>query len=187
MIHRISRTFSSIFLLLILLPLTQTGVLASGQFPGNQVDVVHKDFVERVCRVRSVHDGDSMRVECPGAQKSLRVRLDKIDAPELDQAHGIKSRNALRSMCPAQSSVRIHDFGADTYGRRLGRVFCKDKDVNAEMVRTGAAWVYKHHAKDDTQLNQLQSRAQSKKLGLWAGPKKPIAPWTFRYQQRNKN
>ncbi len=112
-------------------------------------------------------------------------RLDGIDAPEIDQTYGIKSRDFLRSMCPIGKKAVVHDLGADTYDRRLGRVFCNDIDVNAAMVESGSAWVYDYHATDKS-LNSLQSSARSKKRGLWAAGNKPVPPWDFRYQQRRQ-
>lgn len=140
----------------------------------------------RHCRVTSVHDGDSMRVRCPGFKDTLRIRLDQIDAPELDQAHGTRSRDRLRAMCPKGKPAVVHDLGADTYDRRLGRVFCNDVDVNAAMVKEGAAWVYDYHASDKS-LHRLQDDARARKKGLWAGPKQPVAPWDFRHRQRRES
>lgn len=140
----------------------------------------------RHCRVTSIHDGDSMRVRCPGFRDTLRIRLDQIDAPELDQAYGTRSRDVLRSMCPKGGQAVVHDLGADTYNRRLGRVFCNDIDVNAAMVKAGAAWVYNYHASDKS-LYSLQDEARSRKRGLWAGSGEPVAPWDFRYRQQRQN
>lgn len=154
--------------------------------PGTKATADAKAIV-RHCRVTSVHDGDSMRVRCPGFKDTLRIRMDQIDAPELDQPHGIRSRDYLRSLCPKGEQAVVHDLGADTYNRRLGRVLCKDVDVNAAMVKAGAAWVYDYHVSDDNSLYPLQDEAQAQKRGLWAGPKKPVAPWDFRYQQRQQD
>lgn len=126
-----------------------------------------------------------MRVRCPGFKNTLRIRLDQIDAPEIGQAYGTKSRDFLRSMCPIGKKAVVHDLGADTYDRRLGRVFCNDVDVNAAMIESGSAWVYDYHATDKS-LNSLQNSARSEKRGLWAARNKPVPPWDFRYQQRRQ-
>lgn len=138
--------------------------------------------VIRTCRVSSIHDGDSMRARCPGFKDTLRIRLEQIDAPELDQAYGVASRDYLRELCPRGQQVIIHDMGLDIYNRHLGRVYCQGVDVNAAMVRAGAAWVYDHYA-DDPELYRLQTEARTKRRGLWAR-RDPVAPWTFRYRQR---
>ena len=36
----------------------------------------------------------------------------------------------------------------DRYQRNVGRIYVGDLDVSAEMVRLGAAWVYRKYAKD---------------------------------------
>lgn len=173
-----------------------SATLALGQIPpdvfdtassatGSQSGSAAKTTV-RHCRVTSVHDGDSMRVRCPGFRDTLRIRLDQIDAPELDQAYGTRSRDVLRSMCPKGGQAVVHELGKDTYNRVLGRVFCNDIDVNAAMVKAGAAWVYDYHDPDKS-LYPLQDEARSRKRGLWAGSGKPVAPWDFRHRQRQNS
>lgn len=140
---------------------------------------------EMQCTVNSVHDGDSMRVLCPAERGSLRVRMEQIDAPELEQAHGLRSRDHLRKLCRVGSTVIIRTQGSDQYGRLLGDVYCDGKSVNQEMVAAGAAWVYNKYVKDRT-LYQAQDAAKREKRGLWAG-KQPQAPWQWRYEQRQRN
>lgn len=137
---------------------------------------------EMQCTVNSVHDGDSMRVLCPGERGSLRVRMEQIDAPELEQAHGRKSRDYLRQLCSVGSTVIIQTQGTDQYGRILGDVYCDGKNVNREMVAAGAAWVYNRYVKD-RDLYDAQDQAKKQRRGLWAG-KNPQAPWQWRYDQR---
>lgn len=158
--------------------------LAMARYPTESAAPAN-EVVIRQCKVTSVHDGDSMRVRCPGFKKTIPIRLDQIDAPELDQAYGVASRDYLRSLCRVGSQAVVHDLGRDTYNRHLGRVYCGSVDVSAAMVKTGSAWVYDYYATDQ-QLYLYQDSARSEKRGLWAGPKKPTAPWTFRRQQRQR-
>lgn len=158
-------------------------MLALGRLPSNHDSAAMAGAEVRTCKVTSIHDGDSMRVRCPGYNDTLRIRLDQIDAPELDQDHGKKSRDHLRSLCPIGKTAIVHDLGRDNYNRRLGRLFCNDVDVNAAMIESGSAWVYDYHATDKN-LSSLQDKARSAKRGLWSARKKPVPPWDFRYQQR---
>lgn len=137
------------------------------------------------CEVRSVHDGDSMRVKCPGERQTLRVRMNQIDAPELDQAFGKQARDQLRTLCPVGAEAVIRRAGKDQYDRLLGNVYCGGKSVNEEMVASGSAWVYDRHVQDRG-LYRLQNRARSNRAGLWAG-KNPQAPWRWRYEQRQRD
>lgn len=135
------------------------------------------------CTVRSVHDGDSLRVQCPGELQTIAVRMRQIDAPELDQDHGTRARDHLRKLCPIGTKVLIHTEGHDQYDRLLGDLQCQGKNVNEEMVSSGSAWVYNRHV-EDRDLYQLQDEAREQKRGLWAGHE-PVKPWTWRYEQRN--
>lgn len=187
LIRRVSRSFGAVLLLLLLLPVAQADVmmLAMGQFPDTQQTMPASGATVRTCKVTSVHDGDSMRVRCPGFQKTLPIRLDQIDAPELDQAYGIASRDHLRSICPVGKDVIVHDLGPDKYKRRLGRVFCNGVDANAAMIESGSAWVYDYYVTERS-LYSLQNSAKAEKRGLWASPKPPVKPWDFRKQNRKK-
>src|SRR5699024_4470632 len=145
----------------------------------------NQKVVTRTCRITSVHDGDSMRARCPGFRKTLRIRLEQIDAPEIGQAHGTQARDYLRSLCEPGSLTVIKDKGRDVYHRVLGRVFCNDTDANAAMVEAGMAWVYDYYA-DDPNLYRLQKAAQEDKKGLWGAAIFPQKPWDFRRRQRNQ-
>lgn len=138
---------------------------------------------EMQCTVNSVHDGDSMRVLCPGERGTLRVRMQQIDAPELEQAYGLHARN-LRRLCPVGTTAIIHTQGKDQYDRLLGDVYCDGKNVNQEMVTAGAAWLYDRYV-EDKGLYRFQDEAKADRRGLWGG-KNPQKPWQWRYEQRNR-
>lgn len=134
------------------------------------------------CTVHSVHDGDSMRVRCPGERGTIALRMEQIDAPELQQAYGTRARDRLRELCPVGTPVTIQASGRDQYGRLLGNASCDGHSVNEEMIRAGAAWVYNRYVTDRS-LYALQDEARAARRGLWAG-RNPEAPWRWRYQQR---
>lgn len=140
---------------------------------------------ELQCTITSVHDGDSMRVRCPGDRRTTPVRMEQIDAPELEQAHGTRSRDYLRKLCRVGATATIHTRGRDQYGRLLGNVYCDGKSVNEEMVASGSAWIYDRHV-EDRSLYRLQDKARAAKRGLWSG-RNPQAPWRWRYEQRTRN
>lgn len=86
--------------------------------------------------------------------------------------------------------MRVRNEGLDKYQRTLGRVFVRqpwwrtDPDVNAELVRQGAAWVYRQYSRDASLLT-LETQAQTEKRGLW-GLAEPIAPWDWRKGQKGQ-
>ncbi|MCP4175213.1 MAG: hypothetical protein GY758_31070 [Fuerstiella sp.] len=53
----------------------------------------------------------------------------------------------------------------------MGRLF-----INRELVRRGLAWHYQEYS-DDKRLADDENHARLKKLGLWGGSHKLIAPW----------
>src|SRR5690606_20633433 len=60
------------------------------------------------------------------------------------------------------------------------RVHAGQVDVNAEMVRQGAAWVYRQYNRDKSLLS-LEAEARQAKRGLWALPEaERVAPWEWR-------
>lgn len=159
-----------------ILALLLLAAAAWAAIPAAQADALH-------CTVRSVHDGDSMRVQCPGERRTTAIRMHQVDAPELDQAYGRQARDRLRRLCPAGTTAVIHTQGRDQYGRLLGDVDCGGKSVNEEMIASGSAWIYDRYVKD-RELYRLQDRARAAGRGLWAD-RNPQAPWRWRYEQRN--
>jgi len=133
-------------------------------------------------RVVSVHDGDTLTVLVEARQ--MKVRLAEIDAPELGQPFGSRSRQSLSELCfgkPAALDVR----GRDRYQRAIARVTCAGTDANAEQVHRGYAWTYARYARADSPLHLLQSEARSAQRGLWADAA-PVPPWDWRRQGRGR-
>ncbi len=129
-------------------------------------------------RVVKVVDGDTLRARSGGEE--LRVRLREIDTPERGQPYAEESRAALASLV-AGRAVRLETRGADDYGRLLARVFVGELDVNAELVRRGAAWVFRRYS-DDPELLALEREARAEKRGLWALPESErVPPWEWRH------
>lgn len=92
-------------MLSIALLLSATNLYAASSFSTNKVRVI---------------DGDTVEV-IPPNQKSERVRLLGIDAPENDQSYGSASKAALQR-CVANKKVTIQWAERDQYGRIIGKV-----------------------------------------------------------------
>lgn len=133
---------------------------------------VRADFTGKVV---GVADGDSFTVLRDRVR--VTVRLAEIDAPEMGQAFGNRSKQALAALVRGQA-VLVVERGHDRYHRTLGRVYRGDVDVNAEQVRQGMAWVLRQHARDTT-LNEIEAEAREHKRGLWRDPA-PVPPWEWR-------
>ena len=143
--------------------------------------------ISYTARVTGVHDGDTVRVtDAHGAKR--RIRLAYIDAPELDQAHGIASRDALRQLVE-QQTVRLTIHDTDRYQRQVATITLGGQDINRAQIESGNAWHYRSIARkrqnptDYAQYSQAEARAKQERIGLWRD-KNPLAPWAYRQQQR---
>ncbi len=135
-------------------------------------------WAELAGRVVAVHDGDTITVVV--ADRSIRVRLAGIDAPERGQLFSNASRHALEAQVVGRE-VRVVERGRDGYGRILGRVYAGPVDVNAEQVRAGYAWVFRRFAHDPAWL-AFEAEAKAARRGLWREAK-PVPPWAWRERQ----
>lgn len=131
------------------------------------------------CKVIDVSDGDTFTC-FTDEDELIKVRLGEIDAPELNQPFGDKSKQSLYRLISSEM-VKLDVQDTDSYGRSVARVKRVDGvDVNAELVRSGAAWVYPEHLKDKSLL-VLQTEAKSRQSGLWALPASDqTPPWEWR-------
>lgn len=134
-------------------------------------------------KVVSVHDGDTLTVIVDRQQ--VRVRLIDIDAPELRQPFGTRSRQSLSNLCFGKTAA-LDVRGRDRYKRTLARVSCAGADANAEQVRRGFAWTFVRYARPDSPLFMLEKEARSAQRGLWQDPY-PVAPWEWRRSIRESS
>jgi endonuclease YncB( thermonuclease family) len=130
----------------------------------------------------NVHDGDTFTLH--HSNDSDQIRLQGIDAPELAQAWGSESHQALQSLA-LQQALSVHYDQRDRYGRVLGHVFNAGcEHLNLRLLREGMAWYYRAYACDlpahlRTAFDQAEQSARQQRLGLWQQPQ-PMAPWVFR-------
>lgn len=130
----------------------------------------------------SIIDGDSFKVKVQGAV--MDVRLQGIDAPEIDQPFGKQARGILERLIRDQQVVLVFD-DVDHYGRIVARAWVRNVDINLEMIRRGAAWFDSEYARDD-ELYSAEQKARAAKQGLWSLPlKERIEPWMWRRKGRD--
>jgi len=129
-------------------------------------------------RVVAVSDGDTLTL-LTVQRNQVRIRLAAIDAPEHDQPYGNRAKQALSALVFARD-VNIAVVDHDRYGRTVGRVQVGEIDVNAQLLREGAAWVFTRY-NDDPNLVTIEAEARAAKRGLWALPKdQQVPPWEWR-------
>ena len=136
-------------------------------------------------RVLRVTDGDTVRVRLGSGP--INVRLHAVDAPELGQPWGREARDRLARRLPAGRAVQLEVTDQrDGYGRMVARILADGDDLNAWMVRSGHAFVYRQYAEPaDRDLCRLEHEARDAGRGLWAlPPSRRIAPWEWRRNRR---
>jgi endonuclease YncB( thermonuclease family) len=133
---------------------------------------------ELLGRVVGIQDGDTLTLLTP-ENRQVRIRLAGIDAPESRQPYGTRAQQVLSALAFRQQ-VRVVVQDTDRYGRTVGRIWAGSVDVNAELVRRGAAWVYGQYNSDPT-LPPLEAEARQARRGLWALPaSEQVPPWVWR-------
>ncbi|WP_233553524.1 thermonuclease family protein [Teichococcus wenyumeiae] len=125
-----------------------------------------------------IQDGDTLTLLTP-ERRQVRVRLYGIDAPESRQPYGTRAQQELSALV-FRKQVRVTVEDTDHYGRTVGRIWAGSLDVNAELVRRGAAWVYRQYNRDPM-LPPLEAEDRQAKRGLWALPAgEQVQPWVWR-------
>jgi endonuclease YncB( thermonuclease family) len=146
-------------------------------------------------KVVAVIDGDSVVVRDDRARRH-EVRLAGIDAPELDQAHGLRSRAHLAQLLYGQR-VTVMWYQRDRYDRLVGSVLllleercgtagCERRiDAGYAQVVAGLAWHDRRHAaeqraEDRVRYARAEKEARSRRAGLWS-ERSPVPPWRHRH------
>ena len=147
-------------------------VSVTAGLPGTAAAAASERYTARVTRV---HDGDTVWVQPLAGGPYRKLRLRGIDAPEICQAGGEASRDALAGRILRQV-VRVEERGDDSYGRGLARIELEGEDLNAWLVRSGLAWASgggRHGYKDQ------QQQARRERRGVFAEAR-PEPPRDFR-------
>jgi len=131
--------------------------------------------------VVGIADGDTVDLRLDSGM--IRVRLHAVDAPEHDQPYGKAARRELSRLVYLRK-VEVEPIEQDQYDRLVGRLWLGEMNVNAELLRRGAAWVYRRYAREPDYC-AYEQEARALEHGLWGLPTiPPVAPWEWR--QRNK-
>jgi endonuclease YncB( thermonuclease family) len=137
-------------------------------------------------RVVGVHDGDTITV-IDATNRQYKIRLSGIDAPELGQDFGRRSKENLSDLVFGKEVTIIHDK-VDRYGRVVGKVLTEGRDANLLQVEAGLAWHFKTYekeqsAEDRSSYASAETAARGARKGLWAQPN-AVPPWDYRASKR---
>ena len=127
--------------------------------------------------VTQVIDGDTVWVRPDGGQPPQPVRLQGIDAPEICQPYGMKSRKALADFV-RHKRVTVTTEGKDDHQRALGVIEMAGDDVGEWMVVRGYAWSYRFKG-DPGPYARQEAQARRTRAGLWRSGR-PVTPREFR-------
>lgn len=142
-------------------------------------------FVSAEVFVWKVSDGDTLWISDETGKKT-KVRMNRIDAPEMNQPYGKESADRLAELVLGKYVSLLSD-GKDRYGRSLEVVFVETNatthakmDVNLQLVKEGLAWQY--YTDKTPAYTTAFAEAKKKKVGLWS-KENPVNP----YEWRKKN
>ncbi|MFL5785295.1 MAG: thermonuclease family protein [Bacteriovoracaceae bacterium] len=121
-------------------------------------------------QVIDIHDGDTMTVR--SGRRMMRVRLSRIDAPELSQKFhqskmnaGFPARDCVRKLVPAETVLSIQGF--DLYHRTLGDI----GGINYLAVKNGCAGIYPHarfsSVNEKMEFLRALNEAKKNRRGVW--------------------
>ena len=109
-----------------------------------------------------VIDGDTIAVN------RVKIRLAGIDAPELDQPWGKKSKWEMVRLCKGQI-ITVELTGKSSYDRLVGTCYLPDgRDLGAEIIKAGLALDGGYYSEGKYRhLEQPDIRAKLKRYGSW--------------------
>jgi endonuclease YncB( thermonuclease family) len=129
----------------------------------------------------AIVDGDTLKAKVQGVV--MKFRLQGVDAPEHDQPYGAKSTSLLSEITRGQNLVFVFS-DVDAYGRIIVQAWVGKMNINAEMVRRGAAWFDSEYSQDE-ELYLIETDARDRRKGLWALPSaERVEPWVWRKAKR---
>lgn len=139
-------------------------------------------------KVIDVNSGDVITIF--NLNRSVRVKLLGVDAPEMGQAFGDVARKHLSELI-RDKTVLVETSGIAGDGSLTGKVLLENVDIGAQMIRDGAGWFdaknVSHLSAADREIyQQSEQAARSERRGLWQA-ENPMAPWEFVKAEARKN
>ncbi|MBP6913522.1 MAG: thermonuclease family protein [Candidatus Levybacteria bacterium] len=165
---RFTYSFWALLLLLVgssiaIFNIPKTNIKEEGVGNISAVKGIGSDNVE----VKNIVDGDTVILA-----DDTRVRLIGINSPEENQPYYEESKKKLESLLMNKFVDLVSDEDAvDQYGRKLKYIYLGDTHINYEMVKSGLSMVeiISPNVSHAAELNQAQSYARDKCLGIWEG------------------
>jgi micrococcal nuclease len=132
-------------------------------------------------KIISIIDGDTYEL-LDNDNKTIRIRMEGIDAPEKGMPFCNVAKKYLSSLCFGKKII-LDGNKKDRNGRIIAYSYLGDStELSHEMVKAGLAWHFKKYSSDSSLAN-LEIEARNLGLGLWKD-KNPIPPWEIRKLHR---
>lgn len=126
----------------------------------------------------AVIDGDTLviQTETEGRPQGgkIKINLEGIDAPELDQNYGTEARDLLAKLVTGQE-ISYEIIDGNTIPPQA-RVQLGGNNLSLELLSAGLAWIRKTENED---FAVASITARSSRKGLW-NDTRPIPPWIWR-------
>jgi endonuclease YncB( thermonuclease family) len=153
-------------------------ILASCNRNNNDKNESHSETGQVV----GIIDGDTYDILL-NDHKTVRIRMEGIDAPERGMPFYKKSKMYLSELCFGKT-VRLEIRDIDKYGRKVAFGYLEDGlELSHEMIKSGFAWHFKKYNSDEDLAN-LESQAKKAKIGIWS-IENLMPPWINRTLHQN--
>ena len=133
-------------------------------------------------QVEKVVDGDTLEIRSSHGKD--RIRLWGVDSPEVGQTFGAEAKAHLEAII-AGRRIAVESKTDDRYGRIVAVLYAGETNVNEEMIRRGAAWVYDTYCTESVckYWRDIEDQARYAKKGLWLF-RSSEAPWRWRREHK---
>jgi micrococcal nuclease len=142
-------------------------------------------------KVTHVEDGDSIKVRPAKGGKSVGIRIDGIDAPEICQVGGKVARDKLQGrLIGKRVDLQVRAKGVPASKAKsvqappqVARVLRNKQDQGKWLVSQGLAWSYRYRNNTSPYAKE-EKKARAEGLGLFSrtNKKAPLNPRDFRKQ-----
>lgn len=150
------------------------------------ISITQASANELIGRVSDVLNGDTIIVT-DVRNKKHKVYLLGIDAPEIKQPFGKKSRDYLEHLflgrdpkvrIVIKKHTRAKNIVGTAYAAKINST--QYADINGMMVMAGYAWA---NPRTSRQYIAAEKIARNRRAGLWE-QKSPVPPWQWRKKKK---
>lgn len=133
-------------------------------------------------KVIGILDGDTFDL-LTDSNRTVRIRMEGIDAPEKGMPFYQVSKRHLGSLCFGQR-IAVHITRVQSGNRKIGFIYLPaGTELCHEMISAGLAWHFVKY-NSDQDLAELEQEARRAHRGLWKDPN-PFPPWEIRKIRRS--